>query len=49
MPCACGKNKSTTTQTYTVKVPGQAPKTYSSEIEAKAAAQRVGGTVVRST
>lgn len=45
MPCSCQKNNSTPV-TYVVVKDGVA-KAYSSEIEAKAAAARSGGTVVK--
>jgi hypothetical protein len=47
MACACGTNKGPT-QTYTVTKPDGSKQTYSSEIEAAAAAKRLGGTYRKS-
>jgi hypothetical protein len=45
MACSCGSNKSSATpKTFVVTTPGQSPKTYSTEVEAAAAAKRGGGT-----
>lgn len=45
MACAC-QNKKEAAKKYTVKYPsGKTYKVYGNEIEAKAAAKRVGGTV----
>lgn len=46
MPCACGNKKSGTTaaKSYVVTVPGGGKKTYRTEVEAVAAAKRLGGT-----
>jgi len=43
MACACGANKGPAA-TYVVTKPSGDKQTYSSEIEAAAAAKRVGGT-----
>lgn len=45
MPCSCGSGStSSAPQNYTVRLPDGTSKTYSSEVEAAAAAQRQGGT-----
>lgn len=46
MPCACGNTKTAASQKWVV-TSASGTKTYSSEIEAKAAAQRTGGTAKR--
>jgi hypothetical protein len=43
MACACGANKKAAA-TYTVTSPDGSKKSYSSEVEAAAAAKRSGGT-----
>lgn len=43
MACACGANKSASA-TYVVTKPDGSKTSYSSEVEASAAAQRTGGT-----
>lgn len=47
MPCNCGNKGSSAPKTYTVRIPGQSPKAYRSEIEAKAEAARHPGATVR--
>lgn len=44
MACACGKKSDGARKTYVVKSPDGSTKTYSTELEAKAAALRVSGT-----
>jgi hypothetical protein len=44
MACACGNKSNGTRTTYVVKSPDGSTKTYSTELEAKAAALRVHGT-----
>jgi hypothetical protein len=44
MACACGKNKTTTNSTFVVTKPTGERTTYKTEVEAAAAAKRVGGT-----
>jgi hypothetical protein len=44
MACACGKGTSSPRQTYVVTAPDGKRTSYSTEVEAKAAALRVGGT-----
>lgn len=49
MPCACNAAKKSAGDKYTVKKPnGTTYKVYSNELEAKAAALRVGGTYKKS-
>lgn len=48
MPCACGAKKKSGQEVWTVRLPNGTTKSYSSEIEAKAEAQRTGGTAKRS-
>lgn len=43
MACACGKNAAGKKLSYVVTAPGGKQTTYSTELEAKAAALRVGG------
>jgi hypothetical protein len=43
MACSCQKNK-TAPKSYVVKSPDGSTKTYRTEVEATAAARRVGGT-----
>ena len=46
MACSCGKGSTgSAPKSYVVKDPSGATKTYRTEIEAKAAARRVGGTM----
>lgn len=46
MPCACQSGKKDSTKKYTVVKPnGTTYKVYSNELEAKAAAARIGGRV----
>lgn len=46
MGCGCGKRgASSTVKSYTVKAPDGTKKSYRTEVEATAAAKRVGGTV----
>lgn len=47
MPCACGANKAPAA-TYVVTKPDGSKTSYSSEVEAAAAAARAGGTYRRS-
>ena len=46
MACACSKNKTSTSaaKSYVVTLPGGGKKTYRTEVEAVAAAKRLGGT-----
>jgi hypothetical protein len=46
MACACNSNKggSTAAKSYVVSLPGGGKKTYRTEVEAIAAAKRLGGT-----
>lgn len=45
MACACNKNKTTAAaKSYVVTLPGGGKKTYRTEVEAVAAAKRLGGT-----
>lgn len=44
MACACGKGTGTARSSYVVTAPSGAKTTYNTEVEAKAAALRVGGT-----
>ena len=44
MACGCGKKKPVTNTTYVHTAPGGEQKTYKTEVEAAAAAKRVGGT-----
>jgi hypothetical protein len=44
MACACGKNKTTSNQTFVVTKPDGSRSTFKTEVEAAAAAKRVGGT-----
>lgn len=46
MACACGKGKNTdgSAKSYVVKSPDGTTKSYRTEVEAAAAAKRVGGT-----
>lgn len=44
MGCNCGTNKSTTPKGYVVTDPQGGTKSYRTEVEAIAAAKRVGGT-----
>jgi hypothetical protein len=45
MACACNKGKTgTAAKSYVVTVPGGGKKTYRTEVEAIAAAKRLGGT-----
>jgi hypothetical protein len=44
MACACGKTASGKKATYVVTAPNGTKTSYSTELEAKAAAQRTGGT-----
>lgn len=46
MPCSCNANKKAA-PTYTVTLPGGQQKSYTTEIEAKAAVQRAGGGTIR--
>jgi hypothetical protein len=43
MGCSCGKGK-TAPKSYVVRAPDGTTKTYKTEVEATAAAKRVGGT-----
>lgn len=45
MGCGCGKGKTSGTRTWVVTSPDGAKKTYSSEMDARTAAARSGGTV----
>ena len=47
MPCACSTNSKAKQASYVVTLPTGDQKTYSSEIEAKAAVARAGGGTVR--
>lgn len=47
MPCACSTNSKGNQTSYVVTLPSGDKKTYSSEIEAKAAVARAGGGTVR--
>jgi hypothetical protein len=44
MACACGKTSTGAKITYIVTAPNGAKTSYSTELEAKAAAMRLGGT-----
>lgn len=44
MACACGKNKTVSTTTYVHTSPTGEKRTYKTEVEAAAAAKRLGGT-----
>lgn len=47
MACSCSKPSTSSSTSYVVKAPDGSTKTYRTEMEAKAAASRVGGTLTK--